>query len=596
MKKIDKEKLGKIFEDVEKEESSIRTQTKANIGLSIANMAIAGLGIAFFPLTFVGIAGGIGLFAHQRYLNKKKKDLNKKLFETTIDVEKYKDQMDFLAKLSKLIDEHYKEIFKEKKYTKEEEICKHIKLNSAEQMDSKLIGQLKKQTEKLLKSQEGNHYNILVLGRSGVGKSTLINEVLDLKGDQAAKENAVKPETGANYDSAPNLKETAIVEIKKEKFVPLEYSTEKSSLVLLDSRGIELSKNYNIDIATEDIKQFIEERNGLYSDPDKFVHCIWYLVSGRRFEDDEGNYVKSLKSLYNNFGLPIIFVYTQAINEEDGDLIKERIEEFMGEDINFIQIIARDMEVKTKNKKRKPNIIEAFGVFDEDGLIKKSFDFAKNAIKSSYFNYMKNLLKNIFVHVINFKAYLNANLFIYEKIRSVIYEEKKTLSEVRNSFEKEFLDIINLFLIDEEIPDYTNKNKILIKEYFNCFPNLNDPKLVQLVDRLREVESDKLVGNYMDINLKAEKRLGIKMSQGKDEIKNMLNKDIIDPIKNRIPYIALSYILLKYMGLLGDNLYKKLSDDFENGYKRIEDKTSEELKIVINKVYDNIMKKCWFKK
>ena len=46
------------------------------------------------------------------------------------------------------------------------------------------------------------------------------------------------------------------------------------------------------------------------------------------------------------------------------------------------------------------------------------------------------------------------------------------------------------------------------------------------------------------------------------------------------------------MGLLGDNLYKKLSEDFEESYKRIEDQTFEELKIIINKVYDNIMKKC----
>ena len=45
------------------------------------------------------------------------------------------------------------------------------------------------------------------------------------------------------------------------------------------------------------------------------------------------------------------------------------------------------------------------------------------------------------------------------------------------------------------------------------------------------------------------------------------------------------------MGLLGDNLYEKLSQDFEESYKRIENKTFEELKIVINKVYDNIMKK-----
>lgn len=95
----------------------------------------------------------------------------------------------------------------------------------------------------------------------------------------------------------------------------------------------------------------------------------------------------------------------------------------------------------------------------------------------------------------------------------------------------------------------------------------------------------------MDMNMKAE-NIGIRKKQQKEEIKNMLEKDVIDPIKKRIPYIALSYILLKYMGLLGDNLYKKLSSDFEESYKRIEDKTFEELKNIINKVYDNIMQKC----
>ena len=59
----------------------------------------------------------------------------------------------------------------------------------------------------------------------------------------------------------------------------------------------------------------------------------------------------------------------------------------------------------------------------------------------------------------------------------------------------------------------------------------------------------------MDMNLEYEK-IGIKIKQGKKEIENMLEKDIIDPIKNRIPYIALSFILFKYLVLLGDYLLK----------------------------------------
>ena len=581
--------IKKQIQEIQEAEDSLKTKAKATFAFSVANF-----GLAFTPISLVTIPFSIGIFAYDKYLDGEKKKLKEKSYDVAINMENIKNQKEFMEKLSKLIDEHYKESFKDYNFIKEKEICKHIKLNSQNQMDSKLTGELKNQAEKLLKTQEGNHYNILILGRSGVGKSTLINVVLNLKGKDAAKENAVKPETGAENNSpAPNLQETGLVEKKKTKFVPLEYGSEQSSLILLDSRGIELSKNYSIDVAAEDIKEFIEERNGLNSNPDKFIHCVWYLVSGKRFEDGEGKYVQSLKTLYTNFGLPIIFVYTQAINEDDGDLICERIKEFMGEDINFIQIIARDMELKTQRFKTN---LPAFGVFDKDGLIQKSFEFAKNAIKSSYFNYMKNLLKNIFVEAINLKAFFKAHFYIYMKIEDVIYNNKKPLEEVRNSFENDFIEIINEFLIDKEIPEYTKKNRTLIKEYFNCFPNLNDPKIIQLIDKLKASETDKYIGNYMDINLQTEKNLGIKKQQGKEEIKDMVEKGVIDPVKNRIPYIALSYILLKYMGILGDYLYKKLYEDFEESYKRIENKTSEALKNVINKVYDNIMEKSVQKK
>ncbi len=336
MKNFDKEEILKKYEKIKdwiNTKDSIKNHLYANLGASIVNLVLCGIGFAFAPVSIVAAAGGIGLLAHNSYIKKKEQKLKEDMFETTVDMTKFVDQMNFLKKLSKLMDEHYKQAFQDEKFIKEKEICKHIKLNSPEQMDSKLISQLKIQTQKLINSQEGNHYNILVLGRTGVGKSTLINVVLNLKGEHAAKENAVKPETGVDNGPAPNLLETSLSKIEKQKFEPVEYSSENSSLILLDSRGIELSKRYNIDVATEDIKKFIEERNGLESDPDKFIHCIWYLVSGKRFEDDEGNYVKSLKSLYSNFGLPIIFVYTQAIYEEDGNLIQNRIEEFMGENI-----------------------------------------------------------------------------------------------------------------------------------------------------------------------------------------------------------------------------------------------------------------------
>ena len=77
-------------------------------------------------------------------------------------------------------------------------------------------------------------------------------------------------------------------------------------------------------------------------------------------------------------------------------------------------------------------------IFEEDGLIKQSFDLAKKAIKYSYFNYMKNLLKNIFISNINLKANLNAYSFIIGKIKSIIYDKKESLEEIRNIFKMIF--------------------------------------------------------------------------------------------------------------------------------------------------------------
>ncbi len=68
-------------------------------------------------------------------------------------------------------------------------------------------------------------------------------------------------------------------------------------LRLVDSRGIELNKKYGPKQMKKDAEEFIigqKETN----DPNKFVQCIWYCLTGDRFEDSEIELLNSLREAY----------------------------------------------------------------------------------------------------------------------------------------------------------------------------------------------------------------------------------------------------------------------------------------------------------
>lgn len=112
--------------------------------------------------------------------------------------------------------------------------------------------------EKAIK--ERGHINILIAGRSGVGKSTLINSVFQSK----------LAETGQGKPVTKNTRE-----ITKEG-VPL---------TIFDTRGLEMK---DFESTLSELEKIIEDRCN-DRDPNRHIHLAWLCIQedGRRVEDAE---------------------------------------------------------------------------------------------------------------------------------------------------------------------------------------------------------------------------------------------------------------------------------------------------------------------
>ena len=132
--------------------------------------------------------------------------------------------------------------------------------------------------------RERGHVNVLIAGRTGVGKGTLINAVF--QGNYAT--------TG---QGRPVTQETR--EIKKQG-IPLS---------IFDTRGLEMADYQE---TLDALHTLILERQQ-DTDPNKHIHIAWLLIQepGRRVEPAE----IALHEMFHNAGLPVIGVITKAISD-----------------------------------------------------------------------------------------------------------------------------------------------------------------------------------------------------------------------------------------------------------------------------------------
>jgi len=121
-------------------------------------------------------------------------------------------------------------------------------------------------------------------------------------------------------------------------------------LRLYDTPRIELTDEKNAANILNEIKTLIKESEE--KEPDSFIHCIWYCISGRRFEIKvEGKMVDELMNTYKDGKIPIIFAYFQAVDKEGTAIMHKSLQDLYPK-IDFIPIVLRD--IKSENGMQIP--------------------------------------------------------------------------------------------------------------------------------------------------------------------------------------------------------------------------------------------------
>ena len=318
-----------------------------------------------------------------------------------------------------------------------------------------------------------DNINVICLGRSQIGKTTLINNILFLEENEKGKE-------GGDCEST-TMNDT----IYSSRII--------KHLKITDTRGIEQGK-FNIDGWLDRYKNKTEKdiKEGKFGD---LIHSIWYCVNGNLMNDDEIEAINKISEIFNGYNVPIIFVYLKPF-EGDIDKMRKRTEKINN---NFI-------EVQSKNYTKIYSIYDGkekkdFSIFYQqrnmdklllltkdlafNGIInsiasKKSSDIKEEAIKifNKKINKGLNKLKN---YIKNFEKKLE-NKEAYEKIINDMKKTKELALEILVNLFKEILNIndINpysfenlkslIFLIQKELEEeYSNKlyiyQKVIISQY-----------------------------------------------------------------------------------------------------------------------------------
>ncbi len=175
------------------------------------------------------------------------------------------------------------------------------------------------------------HLNIIVAGKTGVGKSTLINSIFR---EQLA-------DTGIGMPVTTHMKQ---------------YSKKNFPLTIYDTRGFELGKE-----AQKEVKQEILDtirRGHAAKDVNQAVHCIWYCINtaSDRIEPEEIDWLRDFAEENKTTQVPVILVLTKSFSKKNAKQMRDYI---LNENLSVCQVVpvlASDYEID------EDYVVKAYGL------------------------------------------------------------------------------------------------------------------------------------------------------------------------------------------------------------------------------------------
>lgn len=362
--------------------------------------------------------------------------------------------------------------------------------------------------------------NIVVLGKTGVGKSSFCNYIF---GENLFLTGGGKPVTG--WDD--NFSHYSI-----------EYST--FTLNVYDSVGIEIN---NLDKWNKKLDQFIYEKNiSRNSTPMEWIHGIFYLINAAsaRIEDQEISIIKDL--FKKDIPVSIILTNSDAAGEDKILGIERAIRKDIVEDIDIHQVCSVSIKKRVGSSKQ----------------------------------YGKEEVLDHFIHGLDEKLRKGLVLYFLDKMEQSLYESKRLLvlkiedsdlgffNLIKSAInDGDFDDLIDLDedFLDEMMEEYTSDldqlNDFLFELGFNKDKSTADylNEIVEKLDSLLEVSGSSIeeklgsVSEYLDSgsvwdNIKG----GVKVLGALTRIKSFLINLIEELL---LP--AESYVLMKKMEVKSKN-------------------------------------------